>query len=80
MTRLSTRARATALWTLAALFALFGMWALAQWWSLLGTNADWRSLLVPLLATIGAVSLTLRSVEGARGRPVPVRLLRTRRD
>ena len=79
MTRLSTRARAAALWTLAAMFAFFGVWTLSRWWSLLGTNADWRSLLLPFLATIGALSLTMRAVEAARRRPMPVRLIRTRR-
>ena len=80
MIRLSTRARATAHWILAASFALFGAWALGEWWSLLGTtSAGWRSLLVPFLAILGAISLTLREIEAARQGPKPVRLIRTRR-
>lgn len=79
MIRLSTRARATAHWTFAALFMLFGAWALAEWWSLLGTSAGWRSLIVPFLAILGAISLTLREIEAARRRPEPVRLIHSRR-
>lgn len=79
MTRLSTRARATAHWMFAALFTLFGAWAVEQWWSLLGTDAGWRSLIVPFLATLGAITLTLREIEAARRRPEPVRLVTPRR-
>ena len=78
MTRFTTGARTTAHWILAAMCALFGAWALGEWWSLLGTDASWRTLIVPFLATLGAISLTLRQVEAARARPVPVRLVRTR--
>ena len=79
MTRLPTGARAAAHWIVAAMCALFGAWAVGQWWSLLGTDAGWRALIVPVLATLGAISLTLRQIEAARARPVPVRLIRTRR-
>ena len=78
MIRLSTRARATAQWLLAALFALFGVGMLEQWWSLLGTSAGWRTMLVPFLAILGAISLTLQAIEAARRERVPVRLVRRR--
>ena len=74
MIPVSPRARAAAHWTLAALFALFGIWALGELWTTLGTSAGWRSMLVPFLATVGAVSLMLREVQAARRRPVPLRL------
>ena len=69
------RIRRTSLWFAAVFFALFGAWTVSQWWMLLGADASWRALLVPTLATIGAVSLTRRSIEAAQRQPVPVRLI-----
>ena len=70
--------RRASLWITAVFFALFGVWTVSQWWMLLGADASWRALLVPTIATIGAISLSRRSVEAARRQPVPVRLVSKR--
>lgn len=69
------RIRRASIWVTAVFFALFGAWTVSQWWMLLGADASWHALMIPTLATIGAVSLTRRSIDAARRQPVPVRFV-----
>ena len=79
MLQLLTVGRAAVLWLFAVLFALFGLWTLGQWWTMLESGAGWQAQLVPMVATIGAVSLARRAAQDARLRPAPLLVRRRRR-